>query len=140
MFSSHLSNKAGTYSVAVPHATTPYLSVYNINPANTGTGTTFTKIGNPVSLPTSGAAYSNGVNWSPDGTFLAYCITAQPFVAFYSRDGDTLTKITSVSTNTTVKESVRGGSWHPSGNLYTTGGATTPFISNWSRDGKHFQY
>ena len=138
MFSSHLSNKAGTYSVAVTHATTPYLSVYNVNPANIGTGTTFTKIANPVSLPTSGGGYGNGTNWSPDGTFLAYAATINPFIAFYSRDGDTLTKITTVSTNTTVTQSVRGGGWHPSGNLYTTGGSTTPFISNWSRDSQTF--
>lgn len=138
MFSSHLSNKAGSYSVAVHYSSSPYLNVYNVNPANIGTATTFTKIADAVGLPTSGVGYGNGVNWSPDGTFLAYCATVNPFIAFYTRDGDKLTKVATVTTNTSITNSVRGGSWHPSGNLFTTGGATTPFISNFARDGQTF--
>ena len=138
MFSSQLSNKSGTYSVAVPHASSPFLSVYNVNRANIGTGTTFIKIANPVSLPTLGAGYGNGVNWSPDGTILAYNIAIQPFITFYSRDGDTLTKITSVTTNTGVTNAVRGGGWHPNGNLYTSAGNFSPWMNNWTRTGETF--
>ena len=138
MFSSNLTLKGGTYSVAVHQSATPYLYVYNVNPADIGTGTTFTRLANPAVLPiTSG--YGQGVNWSPDGTFLAFSSTVSPYIAFYVRDGDILTKLTAVDRAVGVNpNSTRGGGWHPNGKYYTQGADGLPNVSTWERTDQTF--
>jgi WD40 repeat protein len=82
-------NPAGT-SLAVGHATTPFVSIYNRS------GDTFTKITNPTVLPTGTV---NSIKWSPDGNTLYVSHSnsnnnSLPPATIYTRSGDTFTSIT----------------------------------------------
>jgi len=107
-------------AVVHPHATSPYVSVWNISPVAIGTSTTrFTKIADPSVLPTSGANYCDGAHFNCTGDILAVTHTASPYVKFYERNGDVLTALPDI-TNGPVSTPSRGGCWHPEGNIFVS--------------------
>jgi Tol biopolymer transport system component len=75
--------------LAVPHATSPYVTIYDRS------GATFTKITNPGSLPTGTCLASS---WSPDGRFLALTQIGSPYINIYERSGATFTKLSNPAT------------------------------------------
>jgi hypothetical protein len=56
--------------------------------------------------------YGNRCLWSPDGTVLAVGSSTAPFVHFYNRSGDNLTKVPDVNVDSGVSLT-RAISWHP---------------------------
>jgi hypothetical protein len=69
--------------MAVAHAVTPFVTIYSIS------GSTFTKLTNPSTLPTG---TGNGVSFSPDGAFMAVAHDITTFVTIYSVFIGNLTK------------------------------------------------
>jgi hypothetical protein len=137
MFSHGLGSAFAGHTVAFPHAITPFMTVYNIDPAVAGTSTVFTKLANPVSLPTTAGNYATGAEWTPAGDMLAITITPTPWVVMYRRVGDTLTRMADLPSLPASGFPVRGGSWHPSGQIWSQPSLTTsPYIHSWSRVGE----
>jgi 6-phosphogluconolactonase (cycloisomerase 2 family) len=71
--------------LAIAHRNSPFVTVYSVS------GTTFTKIADPATLP---ASHGTGVSWHPSGNYLSVAHENTPFVSVYSRSGSTLTKMT----------------------------------------------
>lgn len=126
--SNHVATKHMNQVVTIPHSVSPYITVYNISPAFSGTNTqAFTKIGNPATLPTSGANYCSGSNFNVTGDILATTQTSVPRVRFYERNGDVLSLLPDV-VNGPSSFPERGGMFHPNNNLYVNGHQTYPFL------------
>jgi hypothetical protein len=119
----------GSYLV-VAHSTSPYISVFSRS------GTTFTQLSNPSTLPTGagqGAAINN------DGTFVAVAHGTTPFISMYSRSGSTLTKITNPTTLPTgTGFSVACGD---SGSFFyvTVGHSASPYITIYRNNSGTYQ-
>lgn len=127
MFSNAVGTLYENMAIAVPHASSPYVSVYNVSPAFAGTNTQkFTKLANPTVLPTTGANQGTGAQFSPNGDILAICVSASPYVRFYERQGNTFQKLTDPVAASGFPG--RGGAWHPDGNMFVAGHSTFPYI------------
>jgi 6-phosphogluconolactonase (cycloisomerase 2 family) len=74
--------------LAVAHNATNYFTVYSIS------GTTYTAISNPASLPIS---TGRGVAWGLNDTSLVVSHTNSPFIQAYTFDGTTLTNLTKLN-------------------------------------------
>lgn len=70
--------------LAIATSTTPFFRVYSRS------GTTYTLLNTPSSLPTS---TGRGVAWSPDSNYLAVSHTNAPFLQIYKRNGNVLTNL-----------------------------------------------
>jgi hypothetical protein len=139
MFSHGLGSAFAGHAVAMPHSVTPFMTVYNIDPAVAGTSTVFTKLANPASLPTITGAYCTGADWTPAGDILAMTLTESPWVAMYRRVGNTLTRMANLPNLQASGFPQRSGSWHPSGQIWShTSLNTSPYIHSWSRVGETF--
>ena len=85
--------------LAVGHASTPYVTVYE----NSGTlGSSYGAISNPSDLPTGSV---RGLSWDPTSTYLAVGFTKNSGstpIFIYKRSGSTLTKLTNPASIPTV--------------------------------------
>jgi Tol biopolymer transport system component len=87
-------------------------------------GTTFTKLDDPASLPTS---IVRGSTWSPDGKYLSLAHNGSPYVTVYERDDTTFTRLAdpaSLPTNTGNKPT-----WSPDGQFLSVAGFTSPYLN-----------
>jgi tryptophan-rich sensory protein len=109
-------------SLAVAHATTPYITIYNRS------SDTYTKLSNPSTLPT-GTAYASV--WSPSGLSLAVAHATSPYITIYNRSGNTFTKVTNPGNLPTG-----GGefaAWDTGGATLAVAHATSPYITIYNR-------
>jgi hypothetical protein len=113
--------------LAVAHATSPYISIYQRN-ANK-----FVKLSNPATLPTNDAY---GCSWSPNGEFLAVAHAVSPFVTIYQRSGTTFTKLANPATLPTGVGT--GCSWSSNGEILVVSHTTSPYITIYQRSGTTF--
>jgi hypothetical protein len=76
-------SQQGSY-LAVAHANSPYITIYNHS------GDTFPSTTTPSTLPTGTGV---GCAFSTDGTYLAVAHGTSPYITIYKRSGDTYTKL-----------------------------------------------
>lgn len=113
--------------LAVGHATTPFLSVYQ------RAAGVLTKIADPSSLPNG---IVKGSAWSPDGQYLACAMDTTPFLAIYSLSGTTLTRLT---TPGSIPAGIaKACAWSPSGDYLAVVYTNTPYITIYAWDGSTF--
>jgi hypothetical protein len=94
--------------VVVPHAVTPFITIYRVS------GTSTVKISNPSILP---SGFPSAADFPQDGRYLGLSvISAAPYVMFYERQGDTYTKLNNPATMPSVF--CAGGAWDPTGTYY----------------------
>jgi len=96
-------------------------------------GDTFTKIGNPDTLPT-GNAY--GVAWSSDDTYLAVGHEYSPYITIYKRDEDVFTKLDNPADLPTGNGN--GLSFGYNDTYLAISHTTTPYITIYKRAGDVF--
>jgi 6-phosphogluconolactonase (cycloisomerase 2 family) len=79
--------------MSVAHSTSPFITIYKINRATD----TFTKLANPVTLPT-GTGYDTA--FSPDGLYMTVSHATSPSITIYKIDRatDTFTKLANPAT------------------------------------------
>ncbi len=83
---------------AVAHATTPFLSIFNYDDSTN----TFTDFANPssgaagVSSPFMPSNTGNGVDFSPNGDYLAVAHNSSPFCTVYRKNGASFVKLPSL--------------------------------------------
>lgn len=95
--------------LAVVHSGSPYLHIYKVSGV---TGTTLTKLPNPVDLPNN-PTFS--VSYTPDGKYLHVGWSTSPYTIIYKRDGDTYTKVSSVAAAASVSTFGRDGNFFYAG-------------------------
>jgi hypothetical protein len=115
---------ATQYYNAVGHNTSPFVTVYGQD------GDVSTLMSSPATLPTNRA---HGVEWSPDGGFLALAHDSSPFVTVYSRSGSVLTKISNPATLPTGN--ARAVAWSAGGDFLAVAHYTWPYLTVYSRSG-----
>jgi len=117
---------SSTY-LAVGMEASPYIHIYKRS------GDTFTKLTNPVVLPTSGF---RDLDFSPDGTYLAGGCTNSPYIYIYKRSGDTFTKLSNPSTLPTGY--VYGVSFSYDNTYLAVAHEDSPYVTIYKRDGDTF--
>jgi hypothetical protein len=70
--------------LAIPLSTSPFIAIYK------RTGSTFVKLANPGTLPTSQV---NGLSFTSDSSYLALALQSAPYVFVYKRTVDAFAKI-----------------------------------------------
>ena len=117
----------GSNLLSFGQGVSPYIKNYSY------TGTTFTLLSNPASLP-AGVPYS--LRYNPAGTILTLGMNTTPYVFSYSISGTTYTAISNPATIPTgIVYSV---SWNSAGTLLACAGATSPYINIYSVSGTTF--
>jgi hypothetical protein len=116
--------------LAVAHSNSPYVTIYENNPAGT-----FTKLSNPATLP-AGDAFA--VAFSPDDAYLAVGSGSSPYLQIYSRSGTTFTKLSDPASlpNSTVINL----EWDPTGTylLVSYNSGTNARVRAYYRSGSTF--
>jgi WD40 repeat protein len=112
--------------VAFASLSTPYVHIYERS------GTTFTKLSNPGTLP---AGVASDLAFSPDGRFLAVAHWTSPYITIYERSGTTFTKL---SDPTAPAGNGSCPCWSPDGRFLAVGHATSPYITIYERDDTTF--
>ena len=113
--------------MAVVHSASPYVTIYEIS------GTTFTKLSNPLSLPTG---IGRGVSFSPNGQFMAVGHDSSPYVTIYEISGTTFTKLSNPSSLPT--STGYGVSFSPNGQLMAVAHNTSPYVTIYEISGTTF--
>jgi hypothetical protein len=118
-----------TQSIAVAHATTPFVSAYPWS--GSGFGTKFT---NPAALP---AGLGSGVAFSPSGNAIAVAHSTYAFFTAYPWSGSGFgTKFTDPATLPTGNG--RGVAFSPAGDAIAVAHETSPFITAYPWSGSGF--
>jgi WD40 repeat protein len=86
--------------------------------------------------PTMPGSLPYGIDYSPDGKFLAAAINATPYVSIYKRNGETFTLLSNPGTLPTG--TARDVAFSPDNNYLAVGHGTTPFVTIYKRDGDTF--
>lgn len=108
--------------LAMAHNVTPFFTVWKVS------GTTFTKIANPTSLPSAAGVT---VAWNHDGTSLALVNNANLYV--YNRTGDTLTLASTTAIGLNPGSSQL--SWNYNSTLILITGGVSPYYWIFQRSG-----
>lgn len=120
-------NTFGGFAVAT-NTTAYYLQVFK----KKGTTNTYDKLLNPT-LPTS---LPYGIDYSPNGKFLAVSINSTPYINIYKRDGETFTKLSNPAN--LPAGAGRSVAFSPDNNYLAVAHATTPFVTIYKISGDTF--
>ena len=115
--------------LAVGHIDFPYITIYQ------RTGSTFNKLPDPATLPTSGLTHE-ALAWSPNGEFLVVGHGTSPGLTIYQRDGSTFTKIADPAVLPSGGKDCIHFSYN--GEYMTVGHTSSPFITTYHVDGTTF--
>jgi hypothetical protein len=111
------------------HNTTPFISIYQVSL----TGSSVTKLTDPVSLPTGNA---RGASWSPNGEFLVITHEVAPYITIYQRSGTTFTKLADPSIP--LEGDCFKSSWSSDGQFLSIAMDVSPYIAIYQRSGTTF--
>ena len=104
--------------LAVPHASTPYITIYDWNSGSP------VKIPDPAVLPTGDAV---GSAWSPDGRYLAIAHANSPYITIYDWNSGSPVKITNPATLPTGAGQCVA--WSSDGRYLAVGHYNSPYIT-----------
>jgi hypothetical protein len=113
--------------LAFGQGSSPYFKAYSVS------GTTFTAISNPTTLPTS-TPYA--VAYNPAGTVLALGVQLTPYFAIYDATTSPYTALTNPTTAPTG--ACYSLSWNQTSSVLACGHATSPYITVYSVSGTTF--
>jgi|GEM_PF-678621 len=91
----------------------------------------FTKLATTTAVTGTGW----GVDFSPDGTYLAFAANTAPYITVYKRDGDTFTKLPAL---TDPAGAAQGVAFSPDGVYMSVAHGTSPFMTVYKRSGDTF--
>jgi hypothetical protein len=107
--------------------------VYTYSVSGTGSGTTFTQLADPATLPTGAG---NGCAFSWDGRFFTVAHSTSPFITIYEVNGQTFTKLDNPAS---LPAGIGNGvEFSRDGNWMSVAHNTTPFITNYAISGTTF--
>lgn len=117
----------GKYDIAVAHDTTPFVTIYTLDPATD----TFSKYTNPSTLPAGNANAVHGHAWGTDRIFSVSHATT-PFVSDYLSEypGAVYTKLPSPAS--LPAGTGNGVSFSPDGYYLSVAHTTSPFVTIYS--------
>jgi Tol biopolymer transport system component len=122
--------------IAYAHVASPYLSVYRVGKATSGAGAgitdTFTKMTNPLTLPT---ADGRAVAWSPTGEYISFLYAAPPYIITYRTNGTGTYDLTAMSTPASVPSGALDLDWSPNATYLAIGNNTLSGFYVYKRSG-----
>lgn len=95
-----------------------------------------TRLANPTTLPQG--LGRGGVEFSPNGEFLAVGFTSTPFINIYQRTGTTFNKLPDPATLPTGGANHEAMAWSPNGEFLAFGHSTSPTLTIYQRSGNTF--
>lgn len=118
--------------LAVGHATTPFISLYQLNLGQSTAANWATKSGNPLSLP---AAQVNAIRYSPFSDYLAIGSQTTPFLEVYQMNASGDAIVAKVENPSPLPAGGpapdKGGSgvaWRPQGDFIAMSMSVTPYV------------